>query len=44
MFGPGDDTEVIEVARSSIADPLVQKEIERLQLPEGSQVVAEPWP
>lgn len=23
---------------------MVQKEIERLQLPEGAQVVAEPWP
>lgn len=27
-----------------LVDPLVLREIERLQLPEGCEVVAEPWP
>ncbi|KAL8277071.1 hypothetical protein RQP46_010499 [Phenoliferia psychrophenolica] len=44
MHGPGDDDEVLEVAAASLRSPLVKKEIERLQLPEGCEVVAEPWP
>ncbi|KAK4702051.1 hypothetical protein P7C70_g4176, partial [Phenoliferia sp. Uapishka_3] len=44
LHGPGDDDEVLEVAAASLRSPLVQKEIERLQLPEGCEVVAEPWP
>lgn len=42
--GPGDDEEVLEIARISLLSPMVQKEIDRLQLPEGAEVIAEPWP
>ncbi|POY74648.1 putative Primary-amine oxidase [Rhodotorula taiwanensis] len=42
--GPGDDEEVLEIAKASLESALVKKELERLQLPEGSEVIAEPWP
>ncbi|KAM0756094.1 primary amine oxidase [Meredithblackwellia eburnea MCA 4105] len=44
MHGPGDDDEVLAVAAESLRSPLVQKELERLQLPEGYEVISEPWP
>ncbi|BGP32212.1 hypothetical protein JCM10296v2_003992 [Rhodotorula toruloides] len=42
--GPGDDEEVLKIAEISLESPMVKKELERLQLPEGSEVIAEPWP
>lgn len=44
MHGPGDDEEMIRVGAAALASTLVKKEIERLQLPKGAEVVAEPWP
>lgn len=32
------------LSSASLIDPLVLREIERLQLPKGCEVVAEPWP
>lgn len=32
------------IRRAALSSDMVQKELSRLQLPKGSQVVAEPWP
>ncbi|KAM0750784.1 primary amine oxidase [Meredithblackwellia eburnea MCA 4105] len=44
MHGPGDDEEMIRVQEATLASPIVQKELERLQLPAECEVIAEPWP
>ncbi|ORY81288.1 primary amine oxidase [Leucosporidium creatinivorum] len=42
--GPGDDDEVLEIGAKALASPIVQAELERLQLPQGCEVIPEPWP
>ncbi|CED83505.1 primary-amine oxidase [Phaffia rhodozyma] len=44
MHGGGDDEEMFKVAAGALASPMVQAELKRLQIPEGCEVVAEPWP
>ncbi|KAI5480277.1 primary-amine oxidase [Pseudohyphozyma bogoriensis] len=44
MHGAGDDEEMFRVAEGAMKSPMVQAELKRLQLPEGVEVVAEPWP
>ncbi len=43
MHAPLDGAEIIEFERIAVEDPAVQKELEKLQLPEGSKVVCDPW-
>lgn len=44
MHGAGDDEEMYRVATGAMHSPMVQKELERLQLPPSAEVVPEPWP
>lgn len=43
LHAPGDGDEIIAVERIAIADEGVQAAIAKLQLPEGSQIVIDPW-
>ena len=40
---PGDAIEVITVERVAIENEAVQAEIAKLQLPEGAEIVVDPW-
>ena len=40
---PMDGEEIVEVEKIAIADPKVQAELAKLQLPEGSKVVCDTW-
>lgn len=44
MTCTGDDEEMAKVAAGALASPMVQAELARLQLPEGADVICEPWP
>lgn len=43
LHAPGDGDEIIAVERLAIADEGVQAAIAKLQLPEGSEIVIDPW-
>lgn len=43
MHAPGDGGEIIAMERVALEDEGVQAAIAKLQLPEGSQVVIDPW-
>ncbi|KAK5169128.1 uncharacterized protein LTR77_006437 [Saxophila tyrrhenica] len=43
VHAPLDGEEIMEFERIAIEDPKVQTELEKLQLPEGSRVVCDPW-
>lgn len=43
FHGPCDDDEIMEVEKLTMADPTVQAEIAKLQLPPGAVVVCDPW-
>ena len=43
LHAPGDGDEIIAIERLAIADEGVQAAIAKLQLPEGSQIVIDPW-
>ncbi|EXJ84058.1 primary-amine oxidase [Capronia epimyces CBS 606.96] len=43
FHGPCDDAEILEAERITLADPRVQAEIKKLQLPPGATVVCDPW-
>jgi primary-amine oxidase len=43
MHANGDGEEIIAVEKALLAHPDVQTEIAKLQLPEGSVIVADPW-
>lgn len=43
MHANGDGEEIIAVEKALLADPDVQAEIAKLQLPEGSVLIADPW-
>ena len=38
-----DGAEIIEVERIALQDPAVQAEIAKLQLPEGTVLISDPW-
>lgn len=40
---PADSYEMISAEKAALADERVQAELAKLQLPEGSRVVADPW-
>jgi primary-amine oxidase len=44
IHGPADGDEIIEVERIALADEGVKAEIAKLQLPEGTVVISDPWP
>jgi primary-amine oxidase len=39
----GDAEEIIEIERVALEDEAVKKEIAKLQLPEGTVVISDPW-
>lgn len=43
VHAPGDGEEIIAIEKIALEDAGVQKEIAKLQLPEGSVVVVDPW-
>lgn len=43
VHAPGDGDEIIAIEKIAIEDPAVQEEIKKLQLPEGSVVICDPW-
>ncbi|KAK5707422.1 hypothetical protein LTR17_020715 [Elasticomyces elasticus] len=43
LHGPTDDDEILQVEKITLADPRVQKEIKKLELPPGAVVVCDPW-
>lgn len=43
LHAPGDGEEIIAIERIAIEDEGVQKEIAKLQLPEGTKIVVDPW-
>jgi len=43
QHGPGDYDEIVSVERIALEDPGVKAEIEKLQLPQGAVVCADPW-
>ncbi len=42
LHGSCDDEEILEAERITLADPRVQEEIRKLELPEGTVVVCDP--
>ena len=44
MHGPADGDEIMEVEKVALADEGVKAEIAKLQLPEGTVVISDPWP
>ena len=43
LHAPGDGDEIIAIERLALEDAGVQAAIAKLQLPEGSQIVIDPW-
>ncbi|KAI4091767.1 MAG: hypothetical protein LQ344_003871 [Seirophora lacunosa] len=43
IHGPGDAEEILLVEKIALADEGVQAEIAKLQLPEGTSVISDPW-
>jgi len=43
LNGPVDDAEIVEVEKIALADPAVQAEIVKLELPDDAVVVCDPW-
>jgi primary-amine oxidase len=43
LHGPVDDAEIVEVEKIALADPAVQAEIAKLELPDDAVVVCDPW-
>jgi primary-amine oxidase len=43
LHAPGDGDEIIAIERLALEDEGVQAAIAKLQLPEGSQIVVDPW-
>lgn len=44
FHGAADGDEIMEVERIALADEGVKAEIAKLQLPEGTVVISDPWP
>ena len=44
VHGSADGEEIMEVERVALADEGVKAEIAKLQLPEGTVVISDPWP
>jgi primary-amine oxidase len=44
VHGSADGEEILEVERVALADEGVKSEIAKLQLPEGTVVISDPWP
>lgn len=44
IHGPADGDEIMEVEKVALADEGVKAEIAKLQLPEGTVVISDPWP
>lgn len=43
IHGPGDAEEIMLVEKIALEDEAVQAEIAKLQLPEGTAVISDPW-
>jgi primary-amine oxidase len=43
VHSPGDASEIVLIESIVLADEGVKKEIEKLQLPEGTMVMSDPW-
>jgi primary-amine oxidase len=43
QHGPGDGEEVVMVEKIALEDEKVKAEIAKLQLPEGTVVISDPW-
>jgi primary-amine oxidase len=43
VHSSGDGAEIVLVEKAVLADEGVKKEIEKLQLPEGTIVMSDPW-
>lgn len=43
LHAPGDGDEIIAIERLALEDEGVKAAIAKLQLPEGSQIVIDPW-
>ncbi|KAL1310980.1 hypothetical protein AAFC00_001200 [Neodothiora populina] len=43
VHSPGDGEEILEIEKLALEDPEVAAEIKKLQLPEGSVVICDPW-
>jgi primary-amine oxidase len=43
LHAPGDGDEIVAIERTALEDEGVQAAIAKLQLPEGSQIVIDPW-
>lgn len=43
QHGPGDGEEVVMIEKIALEDERVRAEIAKLQLPEGTVVISDPW-
>jgi primary-amine oxidase len=43
MHAPGDGSEIMEIERIALEDESVKAELAKLQLPEGTVVISDPW-
>lgn len=43
IHGPGDAQEIIAVEKIALEDEAVKAEIAKLQLPDGTAVISDPW-
>lgn len=43
MHAPGDGSEIVEIERIALEDESVKAELAKLQLPEGTVVISDPW-
>ena len=43
IHGPGDVEEILNVERVALEDENVKAEIAKLELPEGTVIVSDPW-
>lgn len=43
IHAPGDAEEILRIEKIALADEGVKREIAKLQLPEGTIVVSDPW-
>lgn len=41
--GNGDTDEILKLEKIAVEDPLVKAELAKLQLPEGTVVISDPW-
>lgn len=43
LHANGDGEEIIAIEKAALEDETVKAEIEKLQLPEGSVIISDPW-